>query len=74
MAMPRSRVANAAPIAVFTTLLGGAAYAVYYAHHQQVTEKQTMRAGVIRDIKRERLKKQRELEAQKEAGVENSTS
>ncbi|KAJ0407739.1 hypothetical protein P43SY_009076 [Pythium insidiosum] len=67
-------MSNAAPIAVFTTLLGGAAYAVYYAHHQQVTEKQTMRAGVIRDIKRERLKKQREMDAQNQANAESSSA
>uniref|UniRef100_M4BYZ4 Uncharacterized protein n=1 Tax=Hyaloperonospora arabidopsidis (strain Emoy2) TaxID=559515 RepID=M4BYZ4_HYAAE len=53
-------------------MCAGAAYAVYSAHHQQITEKKTMRQGVINDIKRDRLKRrtmeqqQRDLEQQHE--------
>ncbi|KAG7398307.1 hypothetical protein PHYBOEH_011302 [Phytophthora boehmeriae] len=46
-----------APALVFTGLCAGTAYAVYYAHHQQITEKKTMRQGVINDIKRDRMKR-----------------
>ncbi|CAI5730193.1 unnamed protein product [Hyaloperonospora brassicae] len=62
-----------APVLAFSAMCAGAAYAVYYAHHQQITEKKTMRQGVINDIKRDRIKRrhmeqqqqqQRELDAQ----------
>uniref|UniRef100_A0AAV1VPB9 Uncharacterized protein n=1 Tax=Peronospora matthiolae TaxID=2874970 RepID=A0AAV1VPB9_9STRA len=52
-----------APELAFAAMCAGAAYAVYYAHHQQITEKKTMRQGVINDIKRDRLK-QRNMEQQ----------
>ncbi|KAG1708836.1 hypothetical protein DVH05_022457 [Phytophthora capsici] len=53
-----------APVLVFSSLCAGAAYAVYYAHHQQFAEKKVMRQGVINDIKRDRLKR-REMQDQK---------
>ncbi|TMW57150.1 hypothetical protein Poli38472_003075 [Pythium oligandrum] len=56
-------LAAKAPMAVFSAILAGTGYAIYYAHNQQREEKQQMRAGVIRDIKRDRMK-QRELEQQ----------
>ncbi|KAL4141168.1 hypothetical protein PRNP1_014290 [Phytophthora ramorum] len=52
-----------APLLVFSSLCAGTAYAVYYAHHQQITDKKTMRQGVINDIKRDRLKR-REMQQQ----------
>ncbi|KAG3252504.1 hypothetical protein PI124_g2938 [Phytophthora idaei] len=46
-----------APVLVFSGLCAGAAYAVYYAHHQQIAERKVMRQGVINDIKRDRIKR-----------------
>ncbi|KAG6617272.1 uncharacterized protein IUM83_02386 [Phytophthora cinnamomi] len=54
-----------APVLVLSSLCAGAAYAVYYAHHQQIAEKKVMRQGVINDIRRDRLK-QREMQQQRE--------
>lgn len=54
-----------APVLVFSGFCVGAAYAVYYAHHQQITEKQIMRQGVINDIKRDRMKR-REMQQQEQ--------
>ncbi|KAL3663112.1 hypothetical protein V7S43_012052 [Phytophthora oleae] len=38
-----------APVLVFSSLCAGAAYAVYYAHHQQIAEKK-VRFGSIRPV------------------------
>uniref|UniRef100_K3WLC5 Uncharacterized protein n=1 Tax=Globisporangium ultimum (strain ATCC 200006 / CBS 805.95 / DAOM BR144) TaxID=431595 RepID=K3WLC5_GLOUD len=65
MATVRRTLAKNAPVLVFSALFSGTAYAVFYAHYQQKTEKQNMRNGVIRDIKRDRMK-QRELEQLKQ--------
>ncbi|KAF1331717.1 hypothetical protein FI667_g4176, partial [Globisporangium splendens] len=86
--MVRRALAKNAPVLVFSVLFSGTAYAVFYAHYQQKTEKQVrlcalmcaacihivgsaiyqrhnMRNGVIRDIKRDRMK-QREFEQQQQ--------
>ncbi|POM71231.1 Hypothetical protein PHPALM_12226 [Phytophthora palmivora] len=54
-----------APVLVFSSMCAGAAYAVYYAHQQQITEKKTMRQGVINDIRRDRIK-QREMQQEQQ--------
>ncbi|CAH0475085.1 unnamed protein product [Peronospora belbahrii] len=53
------------PVLVFSCLCAGTTYAVYYAHYQQITEKKTMRQGVINDIKRDRIK-QRAMQQQQQ--------
>ncbi|CAI5719851.1 unnamed protein product [Peronospora farinosa] len=53
------------PVLVFSGLCAGTFYAVYYAHHQQITEKKIMRQGVINDMKRDRIKQQ-EMQKQQE--------
>ncbi|KAI9993494.1 hypothetical protein PInf_015601 [Phytophthora infestans] len=54
-----------APVLVLSGLCAGAAYAVYYAHHQQIAEKKVMRQGVINDIKRDRIKR-REMQLEQQ--------
>ncbi|ETV88237.1 hypothetical protein H257_01542 [Aphanomyces astaci] len=44
--------------AFFGTIVVGAAGVIYYVHDLQKREKKEMRAGVIRDIKRDRLRQQ----------------
>lgn len=48
--MVRRALAANAPVLVFSALCGGAAYAVFYAHYQQKTEKQ-VGAGVQTECK-----------------------
>ncbi|KAH9122615.1 hypothetical protein AeMF1_006149, partial [Aphanomyces euteiches] len=49
-----------APAIFFSVVVAGVAGVVYFVHDLQVREKKEMRAGVIRDIKRDRLRQQQE--------------
>ncbi|KAG9406060.1 hypothetical protein AC1031_003981 [Aphanomyces cochlioides] len=49
-----------APAIFFSVAVAGVAGVVYFVHDLQVREKKEMRAGVIRDIKRDRLRQQQE--------------
>ncbi|GAB9465311.1 hypothetical protein Gpo141_00002722 [Globisporangium polare] len=70
--MVRRALAANAPVLVLTGLIGFTGYCVYFAHNQQITEKEQMRNGVIRDIKRDRLKR-REFERQQQEQQNNET-
>ncbi|EQC33260.1 hypothetical protein SDRG_09242 [Saprolegnia diclina VS20] len=57
------------PVAVTTAVVAGVLGTIYYVHDVQVREKKEMREGVLRDIRRDRLRKQQEEAAKSNAAL-----
>lgn len=60
--------------AVLASAAVGAAYLVYHVHFQQTDDRTRMREGIVRDLERQRLKKEKETAIMNSNGENSATN
>jgi hypothetical protein len=58
--MPTSRLPTRSPLRILAACCAFTAGTIFYVHYSQVTERDRMRAAVLRDIERERAEARKE--------------